>query len=81
MAFRHPALDVEAIKDIAAERGIHTIAALADRSDITRGHLYRVLGGHRNPQPIHLQKLAKALKVEPQALLKAPAEATAEVAS
>ena len=81
MPFRHPTLDVDLIKDIAAERGIDSIAALADRADITRDTLYRVLGGHRKAQPSHLHKLAKALRVKPTAIVKATVEEPAEVAS
>jgi len=67
---RHVPLDAEAVAWAAAEQGINSESELARRAKIDQSNLSKMLRGHRRVLPSHVLALAKALKVEPETLIK-----------
>jgi len=57
------------IREIATRRKT-TLNDLADRANVSRSHLYAVLGGERAATTDVLTKLATALRVDPHELLR-----------
>lgn len=56
------------IREVAAERGI-PLTHLADRADVSRSHLWRVMDGDCSPTLALIERLAAALDVPSLALL------------
>ncbi|MCA9652231.1 MAG: helix-turn-helix transcriptional regulator [Myxococcales bacterium] len=61
----------ERIRELAKRRGI-PISHLADRSKVSRAHLWAVLGGRRAPTTDVLARLALVLQVDPHQLIRPP---------
>ncbi|MEX1364530.1 MAG: helix-turn-helix transcriptional regulator [Nannocystaceae bacterium] len=61
----------ERIRELAAKRGISQ-RELADRAGVSRGHLWNVLAAKSAATVDVLAKLAEALDVDPDALVRRP---------
>ena len=74
-------LNVDAVWAIAAGLGLDNISQLAERADMDRTLLSRVLAGKRPVKPSHIVALARALRCAPIAILgpEDPAEAIKEL--
>lgn len=68
---RHVQLDTEAVKNLAAAKGINSVSEFARRVDLSQPYLARILQGERPALPSHVLTMARALDVKPSALLDA----------
>jgi transcriptional regulator with XRE-family HTH domain len=62
------------IRAIAERKGV-SLRVLAQRADVSRGHLGNVLAGSAAASTDLLARLAHALEVDPEALVKRPRSA------
>ena len=61
----------ERIREAAAKKGL-SLREVAQRAEVSRGHLWNVLGGKAAASTDLLARLAKALDVDPEVLVKRP---------
>lgn len=66
---KHQPLDIEAVQELAAERGIDSVSELARRCGLDQSYMARILRGDRPAQPSLVLKLTEVLGVDRDQLL------------
>ena len=62
-------VNVQKLKELRRRR-VLTLRELEDRSGVSYNTIWRIENGHREARPSTIRKLAAALKVEPEDLVK-----------